>query len=102
MNIDAKLVEMAVAIALGAGAFWRIVEMVLERSKYKKKALKLYTQVNTQIISACIAWSQKLEAQVNNLETIKEEMTNIIQDQAIKIADLEKQIRHLEKEEPKL
>jgi hypothetical protein len=99
MDIDAKLVEMIMAIALGASSFWRIAEILLERSKYKKrKAFNLYTQVNTNVISACIAWSQMLETQVTDLEAINADMNSIIHEQALKIDGLEKQIFQLEKE----
>jgi septal ring factor EnvC (AmiA/AmiB activator) len=91
-----ELYEIIIAVALSATGFWRIIEMLFERNKYKAETLNLYAQVNSHVITNYIAWSQKLEERVKELEGRNNEMDTTIQRQKQKIQELEKQISQLE------
>lgn len=87
-----------VAVVLGATGFWRLVEMLLERRKYKAEVNHLNAQINSQIITNWVSWSKKLEDRVNELEGKNKEMARTIDRQREKIQGLESQVIQLKEQ----
>ena len=89
-----------VAIILGATGFWKLLEMLLQFRADKRlksaEAKSIHAQVDTQIVTNWVQWSQKLEARVVELEgrneelnTITAELNSIIINQRNRISELE-------------
>jgi predicted RNase H-like nuclease (RuvC/YqgF family) len=87
-----------VAIVLGTTGFWKLMEMFLERKKYKAEVNHLNTQINSQIITNWVSWSTKLEERVNELEGRNKEMQKTIARQKEKITGLENQVSQLKEQ----
>lgn len=96
----ANMEETAKIVALIAGAtgFWKLLEMLFERGKYRAEINQLNAQVQSQIISNWVSWSQKLEERVKFLENHNAEMESTIERQHRQIEELEMQVTELEKQ----
>ncbi len=89
-------------IVIGASAFWRLIEAVLQYSvqkKLKKTEIKhLDVQANEKVIGNWIGWSEKMEERIEELEKDNKEMKQIIIKQRDRISELKKYIDQLEEE----
>ncbi len=90
-----EMVKMT-AMVFGASGFWKVLEILFERNKQKAEISHLNSQVNSQIISNWVSWSQKLEDRVKDLEGRNQAMNKTIELQKESIQGLEKQVSLLE------
>lgn len=89
MNMEESAKIMALVV--GATGFWKLLEMLFERGKYRAEINQLNAQVHTQIISNWVSWSQKLEERVRFLENHNEEQRKQIEELELQVTELEKQ-----------
>ena len=90
MNTD--LIQL-IAIILGATGFWKLIEMLVQFRAEKRiksaEAKSIHAQVDTQIVTNWVQWSQKLEARVGELEGRNKELNTITINQRNRITELE-------------
>lgn len=83
---------------MGAGGFWKLLEIFLGNKKYSAEVNHLHAQVNSEIVNNWISWSKKLEDRVKDLEGQNETMRSTIENQKTKILELDKQLLHVEQQ----
>jgi len=95
-----------IAIIVGAGGFWKLVEILikLRMDKKLKKAetSNLYAQANTNIVNNWVQWSQKLEKRVKESEDHTAAMKEIVEKQRKQIKCLEQKVELMEKKNREL
>lgn len=93
-----EILKFIVAI-LGATGFWKLLEVLmrlqLDKKMKKAEASSIYAQAGSQIIDNWVAWSQKLETRVKELEGNNQEMRLTIDKQRNRIGELEKLVANL-------
>lgn len=87
-------------IVIGASAFWKALEALLNfglQKKLKKAELRnLNTETNEKVIGNWIAWSDKMEGRIQELEKNNKEMKKTITEQRGRINSLKIYIEELE------
>ena len=88
------------AVFIGATAFWRFAEMLinfrLQKRLKKAEVRNIDTETNERVISNWIAWSDKMEERIQELEKNNKEMKATIIKQRERINDLKIYIEELE------
>ena len=90
-----------ITIIVGAGGFWKLVEILIKvRTDKKLKSAEtsnLYAQANSNIVNNWVQWSQKLEKRVKESEDHTAAMEEIIEKQRKQIKCLEQKVELMEK-----
>lgn len=87
-------------IVIGASAFWKALETLLQHRTQKKlknaEIRNLNAEANEKVIGNWIAWSDKMEGRIQELEKNNKEMKAVTTKQRERINDLEIYIEELE------
>ncbi|WP_025663275.1 hypothetical protein [Aquimarina megaterium] len=87
-------------IVIGASAFWKVIEALLQygvKKKLKKAEIRnLNAEADDKVIGNWIQWSDKMEERIDELEKDNKEMKEIIVKQRERINDLEVYTEQLE------
>lgn len=94
-----EYIKLAVVV-IGASAFWRFAEMLINfrlQKKLKKAEVRnIDTETNERVISNWIAWSDKMEERIQDLEENNKVMKATIIKQRERINELKTYIDELE------